>query len=329
MRQMITALVKTAHVLRLSLLLGGAFIFSSPVSAEALRVGKAVPKSFSFSLVDLGVKAGIFKANGLDLEIIAFGGGARLQQALAAKSVDIGFGGGVDMGFIPKGSPITGVAAMAGPPDLVLAVRPDGSIAKIADLKDKKVSVSSPSAVTGWMMRELARQQSWDPDKSVILVGNAPQAGWAAMRTKEVDGIVDNLGAALEAEQKGYGRILTQFRDHIRDFHMYVIFASNDLIDRNPDAIRAFLKGWFATVAYARAHRKEMVDVAAEVTATERSLNDKIYEAQMSILSGDGKFRPAALETIRRSFVDLKILNEAPDMAKLYTEKFLPAAPGK
>src|SRR5262245_60825308 len=325
---MMTSFVRIAQRLRFFLVLGGTII-CSPVSADTLHVGKAVPKSFSFSLVDLGVKAGIFKANGLDLEIVAFGGGARLQQALAAKSIDIGFGGGVDMAFIAKGSPITGVAAMAGPPDLVLVVRPDGTIAKIADLKDKKVSVSSPSAVTGWMMRELARQQRWDPDKSVILVGNAPQAGWAAMRTKEVDGIVDNLGAALEAEQKGFGRILTQFRDHIRDFHIYVIFARNDLLDQNPNAVRAFVKGWLATVAYARTHRKEMVEMAAEITGTERSLNDKIYDAQMSILSDDGKFRPAALDTIRRSFVDLKILDQQPDMAKLYTEKFLPAAAGK
>ena len=41
-------------------------------------------------------------------------------------------------------------------------------------------------------------------------------------------------------------------------------------------------------------------------------------------LSDDGRFSPTALETIRRSFVDLKILDHEPDMAKLYTEKFLP-----
>jgi len=284
-----------------------------------------VPKSFSFSLVDLGVKAGIFKANGLDLEVTAFGGGARLQQALAAKSVDIAFGGGVDMGFIPKGSPVTGVAAMAGPPDLVLAVRPDGSVAKIADLKDKKISVSSPSAVTGWMMRELARQQGWSADRDIVLVGNAPPAGWAAMRTREVDGIVDNHGAALEAEQKGAARILLAFRDRIRDFHMYVIFARNDLIASKPDTVRAFLKGWLATVAFARRHRAETVDTASEVTDSDRRINDAIYDAQVSILSDDGRFRPAALDTIRNSFTDLKILDRAPDMATLYTEKFLPA----
>jgi len=325
---MMLSLGRTTHTLCL-LVFGGAIACASTASAEMLRVGKAVQKSFSFSLLDLGVKAGIFKANGLDLEVTSFGGGARMQQALAANSIDMAFGGGADMGFIAKGSPVTGVAAMAGPPDLVLAVRPDGGIATVTDLKDKKISVSSPSAITGWMMRELARQQGWEPDKSVILVGNAPQAGWAAMRTREVDGIVDNLGAALEAEQKGFGRILVQFRDRIPDFHMYVIFARNDLIDSNPNAIRAFLKAWFATVAFARTHRKDMVDVAAGVTGTEKSLNDRIYDAQMAILSDDGKFRPAALDTIRRSFVDLKILNQEPDMAGFYTEKFLPAAAGK
>src|SRR5215831_11472853 len=152
---------------------------STTASAETLRVGKAVAKSFS--LIDLGVKSGIFKRNGLELEVTSFGGGARMHQALAAASIDIGFGGGVDLAFVAKGSPVTGVAAMAGPPDLVLAVRPDAGIGQVADLKARKISVSSPSAVTGWMMRELARQQGWEPERDIILTGNAPQAGWAAM----------------------------------------------------------------------------------------------------------------------------------------------------
>ena len=305
-------------------LLAALMTCSAAASAETLRVGKAVAKSFSFSLIDLGVKSGIFKRNGLELEVTSFGGGARMHQALAAASIDIGFGGGVDLAFVAKGSPVTGVAAMAGPPDLVLAVRPDAGIGQVADLKGRKISVSSPSAVTGWMMRELARQQGWEPERDIILTGNAPQAGWAAMRTREVDGIVDNYGAALEAERKGFGSILVQFRGRIKDFHMYVIFARNGLIEERPDAVRAFLESWLATVAFARAHKAETVDTAAAVTDSEREINDTIYAFQMSILSDDGRFNPRALDTIRRSFVDLKILDHEPDMAKLYTEKFLP-----
>src|SRR5262245_52945564 len=126
----------TTHALCL-LVFGSVIACASSSSSETMRVREAVQKSFSFSLLDLCVKTGIFKANGLDLEVTSFGGGARMQQALAANSIDMAFGGGADMGFIAKGSPITGVAAMAGPPDLVLAVRPDGGIATVTDLKDK------------------------------------------------------------------------------------------------------------------------------------------------------------------------------------------------
>jgi NitT/TauT family transport system substrate-binding protein len=307
----------------------GALLSANPAAAETLKVGKAVAKSFTFSMIDLGQKAGIFRRHGLDLEIVSFGGGARLQQAMVGESIDIGFGGGVDMAFIAKGSPILGVAAMAGPPDLVLAVRPDAGIGSIGDLKGKKVSVSSPNAVTGWMMRELLRQQGFDPAHGVTLIANAPQAGWAAMRTGQVDGIVDNYGAVRDAEQRGLGRMLTRFSDHIKDFHMYVIFASNRLIEAKPEAVRAFLRGWFETVAYARSHKAETIEVASAVTGTDKSLNETIYDFQMSIFSADGRFDGKALDTIRRSFVELKILDKEPDMATLYTEKFLPAAAGR
>jgi ABC-type nitrate/sulfonate/bicarbonate transport system substrate-binding protein len=74
-------------------------------SAETLRVGKAVAKSFSFAMIDLGIKTGLFGRHGIDLQVTSFGGGARLQQALVAQSIDIGFGGGVDMAFVAKGIP--------------------------------------------------------------------------------------------------------------------------------------------------------------------------------------------------------------------------------
>ena len=49
---------------------------------EELRVGKAVAESFAFVPLDVGVRPGILKQHGLDIEITAFGG-ARLQQAMA------------------------------------------------------------------------------------------------------------------------------------------------------------------------------------------------------------------------------------------------------
>src|SRR5262245_12950115 len=121
---------------RLALILILALATPAAHSAERLRVGRAVPQAFSFVPVDVGMQHGIFRKHGLEIESTAFAGDAKMQQAAAADSIDIALGSGPAMAFIAKGAPVKAVAAFAGRPLLlVLAVRPDGSINKVADLK--------------------------------------------------------------------------------------------------------------------------------------------------------------------------------------------------
>jgi ABC-type nitrate/sulfonate/bicarbonate transport system substrate-binding protein len=78
---------------------------ASNCSAEIVRFGKPVAGAFTFALLDVGVRAGIFKRHGLDIEISAFTGGTRLVQAETAGSIDIAFNTGPDMAMIFKGAP--------------------------------------------------------------------------------------------------------------------------------------------------------------------------------------------------------------------------------
>jgi len=113
------------------------------LAEETLRVGKAVPESFAFVPLDIGMHEGLFKRNGVGIDEIAFAGDAKLQQAMAADSLDIALGSGPAMAFIAKGAPTKAIAAMGGPPlDLTIVVRPDGP-KSAADLKGKKISVST------------------------------------------------------------------------------------------------------------------------------------------------------------------------------------------
>ncbi len=99
-----------------------------------------------------------------NVEITAFGGGARLQQAMAADSIDLGLGSGPEMAYIEKGAPVNSVAMVVGPPVyLVLLVRPDSPIKTVSDLKGRKINVSSVRSLTGWLVGELSRQQGWGP----------------------------------------------------------------------------------------------------------------------------------------------------------------------
>ena len=140
-------------------------VAATPVAAELLRVGKSVPEAFSFVPLDVGMRVGLFRKYGVEIEASSLSGGARLQQALASDSIDIGLGSGPEMSAIQKGSPVKAVAAMAGPPLLLaLMVRPDGSVKSVDDLKGKKVGVTTVNSLTAWLVGELSRQQGWGPD---------------------------------------------------------------------------------------------------------------------------------------------------------------------
>ena len=134
---------------------------------EPLRVGKAGRDAFSFVPVDVGAEVGIFKKHGLDIEISSFAGDARIQQAMAADGIDIALGSGPGLAFIAKGSPIKGIAAMAGPPLLfALMVRNDDAVKTVADLKGQKVGVSTVGSVTSWIVGEVSWQNGWGLDGS-------------------------------------------------------------------------------------------------------------------------------------------------------------------
>jgi len=103
------------------------------------------------------------------------------------------------------------------------------------------------------------------------------------------------------------------------------IFASNKLTESNPDALRRFLKGWFEAVGYMKAHRDESLSIGAKATDNTPAVLGRSYDALMSKFSTDGKFHRDGLDTLAKSFIELKTLDHPVDMSTLYTEKFLPA----
>lgn len=307
------------------LLLGLSLIASPSSAAEMLRVGKPQGEVFSFVPLDVGIEKGIFEQHGVPVESFVLGGAAKLQQALTADAIDIGLGSGPALSFIAKGAPQLGIAAMAGPPLIMtLIVKQDGPIKTIADLKGKTVSISAPGGVPEWLVRELSRQQGWGPD-GINMVGlGADSSQIAALRTDQTAGMPNDIGIATRLEEQGVARILVKFGDIVPDFIMHVIFTSNKAIAERPDDLRNFLAGWFATIRYMRENKEESVRIAARVINASPEIAARVYDVAMPMFLEEGRFDPKALRILARSFVELKLLPEEPDMSKLYTEKFLP-----
>ena len=302
-----------------------ALLAATSASAETLRVGKAGREAFSFVPVDIGVRTGIFKQHGLDVEISSFGGDAKLQQAMAADGIDIALGSGPGLAFIVKGSPVRGIAAMAGPPLLfALVVRNDDTVKTVDDLKGRRIGVSTVGSVTSWIISEVSRQRGWGFGgiEQVPIGENAARV--AAVRSKALDGCIVDIASALNYVQRGDGRILLRFNDLVKDFILHVIFATDKAIAQKPEALRGFLAGWFETIALMRKDKAKSVEIAAQVMGTDAATAGKIYDELMPMFSDTGRFDPKALAVLRRSFVEMKTLPAEPDMSKLFTEAFLP-----
>jgi ABC-type nitrate/sulfonate/bicarbonate transport system substrate-binding protein len=300
---------------------------AGPASAAdaVLRVGKAFAGVFDFVPVDVGVAKGFFKKRGLDVKIFNFAGSAKLQQALAADAIDIGLGSGVELAFVARGAPVKGVAAFMGPPaDLTLFVRKEAGLRTPADLKGKKISVSTVTSLTQWLVRQLSRHQGWGPDGITTVPLGARPAQISALRTGQTDGMAIDFVGGTVLQEKGLGHIMLHFGDIVPDFITHVTYARNSLIENNPKELRAFLAGWFESIDFMLKHEAETVRIATEVMREPGAIVAADYKTVMPAFSTTGHFEAKPLEVLRNSYVEMGLLKEAPDMSKLYTEEFLP-----
>jgi ABC-type nitrate/sulfonate/bicarbonate transport system substrate-binding protein len=297
-------------------------------AAEKLRVGKAVPHVFSFVPIEIGIEKGFYRKNGVEIENIGFGGGARLHQGLASDSIDIGLGSGPELQLIAKGDYALGVAGMAGPP-LVMGfrVRDDSPIKSLDDLKGKKVGISTQGSLTHWLTIELARVKGWGPNGiTPVALGGQAAGQQAALKTGQVDAVIESAAIAFQLEKTKEARFLSG-AGYVTDFHTHIIYATSKIMRDKPDALRGFLKGWFETIAFMKDNKAETVRIARTVTKLDEDIESREYDLGMPFFSLDGKFNPKALKVLERSFVELGLMDKAPDTSKFVTEKFLPSVP--
>lgn len=302
-----------------------------PLSARAdgtLHVGKAVPPDYGFTAVNVGVAAGTFAKHGLDVEPIDFGGALKLHQAMLAGAVEIGLSGGPDFAVLAKGAPELAIAVLANRPSgLEVYARAGSGIESVEDLKGRKIGVSATGTLSDWLMRQLIKQQGWSMDAVDIVPLGAPSAIAAAMRSGQLDGMFIDVVMASQLDAQHAGKVIANFGDIVKNFHIEVIYATLDAIQHRPDDVRRFLAGWFETIAYMRTHKDETVKILAPLTRVDPVALGRIYDQMMPTFSTDGRFDPKALTVLGQSLVDLGLTAETPAMSRLYTEAFLPAPP--
>jgi NitT/TauT family transport system substrate-binding protein len=297
-------------------------------AADKIRLGKGINILFTLLPADVAVAEGIYAKYGLDVEIITLTGDAKLQAAITADSVDMGFGGGPTMAFVSKGAPEIAVASLVGAPtSFSVVLAKDSPIKKVDDLKGKLLAVASNGSVPQWLVRRLSIHQGWGPDGIRTNATGAFEASLAATLTHQVDGFMGATEAGYQLEENGRGHILVGMAQYVPDFITQVIYARNSFLKEHPDQVERFLKATFAGVAYMKTHKAETVALAAKQLNQTEAVMSRTYDYEIVSISSDGSFNPKAVEMLKDSFLDMGILQEKPKDEMMYTTKFTPVKP--
>jgi NitT/TauT family transport system substrate-binding protein len=303
--------------------------FAPTRAAEKLRVAKVVPFAWTFTPLDIGMQEGIFAKHGLDIEASASAGDAKLQQILTAGSVDIGIGSGPGMAFSAKGAPQKAVAEMYGTPrNMAVMVGYDSPIKSVGDLKGKKLGCTTVGSLTAWIGERINQKEGWgNSGIEVVPIGGMPPAR-AAIKTHQIDGYIGALetGYMLEAEKEW--RVITAATPFVDHFITHVLFARDELIAQHPDTVRAFLAGWFETIAFMKANKNKAVEISAKVINITPEVGARVYDEQIGGFSTDGVFDQQAVATLKKSFIEMDLLKDAPSDNVLFTTQFVPVKIG-
>jgi NitT/TauT family transport system substrate-binding protein len=303
--------------------------FAPVRAAEKLRVAKVVPFAWTFTPLDIGIQEGIFARHGLDIEASASSGDAKLQQILTAGSVDIGIGSGPGMAFAAKGVPAKAVAAMYGAPrNMAVMVGYDSAIKTVADLKGKKLGCTTVGSLTAWIGERINEKEGWASNGiEVVPIGGMPPAR-AAIKTHQIDGYIGALESGYMLEEAKEWRVITAATPFVDHFITHVLFARDELIEKNPNTVRAFLAGWFETIAFMKANKERSAEISAKVINITPAVAARVYDEQIGGFSANGTFDPQGVATLKKSFIEMDLLKDVPPDNVLFTTQFVPVKVG-
>lgn len=159
---------------------------------DTLKLAVGQRGNWDTSVSEVGQRAGIFKKQGLVLEIVYTQGAGETQQAVISGSVDIGVAAGVMgvLGAFSKGAPVRILGAeTTGAKDLYWYVKSDSPIKTLKDTDGKTMAYSTNGSSTHGIVTAFVRQYNITP--KLTATGGPPgtltqvmsgqiDVGWAA-----------------------------------------------------------------------------------------------------------------------------------------------------
>jgi ABC-type nitrate/sulfonate/bicarbonate transport system substrate-binding protein len=261
---------------------------------ELKEVKVAYPPSMASVTLMTGIKQHYFDEQGLRPVLLV------ITSDLALKSQVVGeidytlFGGGSGMLAAAQGLPIKNVHFPHKFADLTLVGRPEYK--SVAQLRGKKVGVSSFSGAVYNSTRAMLSAGGLDPDKDVIIIpmGREP-IRLQALFSGSIDAATLPVPLHAVAEEKGFS-LLADIEGKFE-----VPFSGITVTDRklreNPDEVKRFIRAMVKASTFFLSHRNESVALYMDWLKLSKPIAESAYTRSLKTVSPDGLGKDSAIKT--------------------------------
>jgi ABC-type nitrate/sulfonate/bicarbonate transport system substrate-binding protein len=204
------------------------------------------------------------------IEWVQFQGTSPMTQALAAGALDCATQGvlslaqGVSGGNLKAYIVAQHVFEKPGGFSVYWAVKDESPIKSIADLKGKTVGISVLGGGTYGPFAMLLNGAGVDPQKDIKLVEVGFALSEDAVRAGRVDAVNMNQPFAARAEAKGGLRKLFSLSEAMPNIVHILDACRADFVEKNPDAVKAYVRDLTKGMKLALANREETLKVVSE-----------------------------------------------------------------
>jgi NitT/TauT family transport system substrate-binding protein len=291
--------------------------------------------------LSIAEQKGYFKAEGLDVELQDFPGGARALQALLGGSVDI-VSGAYEHTITQqaKGQNIEAVF-LQGKYSAIVLVMNKAKAAQYkspADLKGMKIGVTAPGSSTNMFVNVLLAKVGLKPDDVSIIGAGATAGAVAIMQRGELDALANLDPVISQLEVNGFTSVVdTRTAKGMQDVYggAYAagcIYVPVEFAKKYPNTMQAFVNAMMRALRFIQASTVDQIVAAVPADYyADKALYKAALEKNIETYRHDGVIGTEATRNVYRDLksFDPGVQNATVDLAKTIDMSFAQKAAQK
>ena len=312
---------------------------------EKTRVSIAVAAKASLDCLALTIadSLGYFAAEGLEVEIHDFGGGARALQAVVDGSGDV-VGGAFEhtINLQGKNQFFRAFVLLGRAPQVALGVctRTMPAYKTVPDLKGRKIGVALPGSVADTVANLVLMRGGVLPREVSFVEMPSVSAALAAVRSGQLDAISYTEPLMTMLEHKADVRIISDTRTLKGTQEVFggsmpgaCLYAPGDFVQKNPGTVQALANAAVHALKWLQtAGPSDLIKTVPEAYLHgDRSLYLASFNKSREAIAVDGLIPDEGVRTALRAMgrLDTSIKTDKIDLARTFTNEFARKAKDK